>query len=263
MRRHLRRAGVILAMMALPAGLAGPSPAQFNNPLRPARSGNPPCVLDKCLNGGAGSRRHSDGRDDSAGSPRADGPGQFDFYLLSLSWSPAFCDTGGDEKAPDQCAAGRRLGFVVHGLWPQNERGFPSDCDPGSRAPSRVALDSAAGLYPDEGLARHEWRQHGTCSGLSPADYFAAVRRARDAVTVPPAFASPEEPQNFSPNDIIRAFAGSNPGLRADTMAVTCRAGELQEVRICFTKDLRGFLSCPEVSRRACRAPDITVLPVR
>ncbi len=261
MRGGLRRAGAVLALLALPVASAGPSRAQiFGNPSRPTRSVVPPCVLDKCL-GVSGQRRPSGGFDPAP--PRTDSPGRFDFYLLSLSWSPAFCDTGGDSKSPNQCAAGRRLGFVVHGLWPQNLHGFPSNCDTGSRAPSRVALDAAADLYPDEGLARHEWRQHGTCSGLSPIDYFAAVRRARDAVTVPPDFIAPQEPRSLSPAVIVRAFAGSNQGLRADTMAVTCRAGQLQEVRICFGKDLRAFAPCPEVGRAACRASTVTVLPVR
>lgn len=190
-------------------------------------------------------------------------PGTFDFYVLALSWSPGFCANGGDDRGRDQCAAGSGLGFVVHGLWPQFTRGFPSDCGPAGRFPSRQALDTVAGVYPDAGLARYEWRKHGTCSGLSPTDYFAAVRRARDAVAVPQPFRSPQAGQTWAPLDVARAFAAANPGLRTDTMAVTCRGGDLEEVRVCFAKDLRGFVPCPEVARASCRAPGVSVPQVR
>ena len=190
-------------------------------------------------------------------------PGVFDFYVLSLSWSPGFCATGGDAKARDQCAAGSGLGFVVHGLWPQFTHGFPSDCGPAGRFPSRQALDTVAGVYPDAGLARYEWRKHGTCSGLSPTDYFAAVKQARDAVVVPQPFQAPRAEQTWAPMDVARAFAAANPGLRTDETAVTCRSGDLEEVRVCLAKDLRGFVPCPEVARASCRAPGMTVPPVR
>lgn len=219
------------------------------------RATEPPCVLDKCV---AGSPTPASG---GATSPRA--TGSFDFYVLALSWSPGFCDTGGAGKAHGQCADGAKLGFVVHGLWPQNTHGFPSDCDGGAtRFPSRAALDRVRDLYPSEGLARYEWRKHGTCTGLSPSDYFDQVRRAREAVTIPASLQTPDEPQTLAPLDIVRAFSQANARLRADQMAVTCRQGELEEVRVCFTKDLRGFTPCPEISRASCRARDISVLPV-
>ena len=121
--------------------------------------------------------------------PVAKAIGDFDFYVLSLSWSPGFCENDGAQRRA-QCAPGAGKGFVVHGLWPQYERGFPSDCD-GPVSPSRIALAHAEGVFPDEGLARHEWRKHGRCSGRSPSDYFADVRRARESVTIPTPFAHP------------------------------------------------------------------------
>ncbi len=120
-------------------------------------------------------------------------PGDFDFYVLALSWSSGFCETPAGERARGQCDAGANLGFVVHGLWPQYEHGYPSDCGPAARFPSRLALDSAQGLYPNEGLARHEWQKHGTCSGKSPTDYFAEVRRARDSIVIPAPFVAAKE----------------------------------------------------------------------
>src|SRR5690349_19239687 len=59
---------------------------------------------------------------------RQNEPGNFDFYLLSLSWSPSFCETAGDRKSAQQQCGERPYSFVVHGLWPQYERGFPEFC---------------------------------------------------------------------------------------------------------------------------------------
>src|SRR5579883_2363004 len=106
-------------------------------------------------------------------------PGNFDFYVLALSWSPSFCEAADPERAGAQCEPGAGLGFVVHGLWPQDEYGFPTNCRPAARFPSRMALETAKRIYPSERLARHEWQRHGTCSGKSPTDYFADVPRAR------------------------------------------------------------------------------------
>ena len=185
--------------------------------------------------------------------------GAFDFYVLALSWSPGFCEAEGDAKGRDQCATGAGLGFVVHGLWPQFERGYPSFCEPEGRNPSRPALAEAAGLFPDEGLARYQWRKHGSCAGGSPADYFRDVRRARELVRVPDRLNAPASPTRAVPLDIERAFAEANPGLRPEMMAVQCRRQIFQEIRICLNRDLRGFRACPEVDRDACRAGEIAV----
>ena len=108
--------------------------------------------------------------------------GDFDFYVLTLSWSPGFCDTGGAEKARDQCAVGAGKGFVVHGLWPENaDRAYPSDCGDAGYIPGE-ALRETHGVYPSEGLARYEYRKHGTCTGLDPKDYFGAVKYAAERV---------------------------------------------------------------------------------
>ena len=189
-------------------------------------------------------------------------PGRFDFYVLALSWSSGFCATGGADKGRAQCEPGAGLGFVVHGLWPQNVHGYPADCGLSGQSPSRIALQATRGVYPDEGLARYEWRRHGTCSGKSPSDYFADVRTARDALVVPPPFRDPHAEQTWAPLDIQRAFIAANPRLRPGMMAVACRRGVLEEVRVCLSKDLRDFVSCPEIARQACRTSQISVPPV-
>lgn len=189
-------------------------------------------------------------------------PGNFDFYVLALSWSPGFCETPAAQRAGSQCAAGAGQGFVVHGLWPQYEHGYPSECSPASRFPSRIAMEAAQGLYPSEGLARHEWQKHGTCSGKSPTDYFADVRRAREMIVVPEAFVAPNEEQTWAPLDIMRAFIAANPRLRPGMLGVACEKSVLQEVRICLSKDLKDFHVCPQISRQGCHTREVAVPPI-
>jgi len=54
--------------------------------------------------------------------------GNSNFYVLSLSWSPSFCEQAGDRKSAQQQCGERPFSFVVHGLWPQYEKGFPEFC---------------------------------------------------------------------------------------------------------------------------------------
>lgn len=187
-----------------------------------------------------------------------DTPGSFDFYVLALSWSPTYCETAG-ERDRRQCSAGRGLGFVLHGLWPQYARGFPQNCAAVQRAPTPQAMEVAGEVYPSEGLARYEWRKHGTCSGLDPTAYFRAAREARLAVTIPDDFKNSGSERRIAPIEVARQFVTTNKGLRPDMMAVVCTRGQLQEVRVCLSKDLRAFTACPEVARANCRSPEITL----
>jgi ribonuclease T2 len=189
--------------------------------------------------------------------------GEFDFYVLALTWSPGFCELEGERKGRRQCEPGQGLGFTVHGLWPQFERGYPTECGPSGRTPSRDAIEEARGVFPDEGLARHEWHRHGTCSGKSPGEYFRDVRRAREQVRIPERFRSVAQDSAAAPIEVERAFTEANLGLRTDMMSVACRRGVLQEVRICLEKDLRGFRRCPEVDRSGCRFGEIRVNALR
>ncbi len=227
------------------------------------------CLLDNCEDQQAPPTRprveHDDGghfRRNGSGPRGASRPGAFDFYVLSLSWSPGFCATGGEEKGKDQCREGADIGFTVHGLWPQYDHGYPSDCR-GDTSPPRSALAETDGVYPDRGLARYEWRKHGTCSGLDADGYFAAARAARDAVTIPPRFKDPHAAQTLSPADVVKAFAAANPALHADMLAAICEHGTLDEVRVCFSKDLRSFRSCPEVVREGCHGETMSIPAVR
>lgn len=185
----------------------------------------------------------------------------FDFYVLSLSWSPTFCASDAGAGNRTQCGSGKRFGWVVHGLWPQNDKGYPQDCETteGNRVPDAIAR-RVMDIMPSLGLISHEWRKHGTCSGLAMADYFALVRQAHDMIRIPPQFASVHQPIQTSPATIEQAFIRSNPGLTRSAVAVTCDRQRVDEVRICLDTSL-AFRTCPEVDQRSCKRFDLTIPP--
>lgn len=189
--------------------------------------------------------------------------GAFDFYVLALSWSPGFCEVSARGSERKQCEDGSGLGFVVHGLWPQSEQGYPTFCEPSGRFVPRAVIDQTTGLFPDANLARYQWRKHGTCSGGSPSEYFSLVKQARERVHIPESLARPNAETKVMPLEIERAFANANPGLRPEMMSVSCGRRVLQEIRICLDKDLRNFRQCQEVDRSGCRAGEVSVPAVR
>jgi len=173
-----------------------------------------------------------------AAAQRKAEPGAFDYYLLSLSWSPAFCAREDRAGGSEQCGADKRFGWVVHGLWPQfADGGYPRACAPGRSVPKAV-VDETIGMMPDVGLILHEWRTHGTCSGLSPADYFATLRAAAAKVMVPPALSAPKDGLSVPASKVEAQFVEANPGLTPDMIAVVCQRRTVSEVRVCLDKTL-------------------------
>jgi ribonuclease T2 len=192
-----------------------------------------------------------------------DTPGQFDFYVLSLSWSPSYCAAAHDSgySGGAQCGA-RPYSFVVHGLWPQYERGFPENCmQPSPRLYHGIVSDMLD-LMPAPRLIYNEWDKHGTCSGLSAQAYFDTIRKARAAIKIPTDYTDLQAPLSVAPDAVRDAFVKANEGLTPGAMAVECDRHRLTEVRICLTKDLK-FRDCPEVAKRACRMDQVTMPPTR
>jgi ribonuclease T2 len=196
---------------------------------------------------------------------RQNTPGEFDFYVLSLSWSPSFCEAASERgdggRAQVQCG-GRPYSFVVHGLWPQYERGFPEYCQRPAPRLNRNVMTSMLDLMPAPGLIYNEWDKHGTCSGLPARAYFESIRKARAAVKIPEEFLQLSEPKTVAPGEIEQAFIKANPGLSDSAISVTCDSKRLSEVRICMSKDMQ-FRSCEETDRRACRRDQVVMPPIR
>jgi ribonuclease T2 len=198
-------------------------------------------------------------------------PGKFDYYVLALSWSPTYCADGGEERNDPQCTLGtkgRPYAFVLHGLWPQYERGWPQECRTADRGwvPARVA-NRMLDIMPSKRLVFYQYRKHGTCSGLGVDGYFDLARKLHDKVQIPPRFEKvTDERMTVGVAELIGEFQKANLGLKPDMLTVQCggAGNRLREVRVCFTK-AGEFRACGrnEDQRRLCSAERMYVPPVR
>lgn len=198
------------------------------------------------------------------GLARANGEraGDFDYYVMALSWSSGWCALEGDGRRDPQCDAGRGLTFVLHGLWPQYEEGWPDFCRTGERDPTRAETAAMADIMGGAGPAFYQWKKHGRCSGLSAPAYFDTARTAYDSVAIPPVFAQMSKTLRVPASVIEGAFLESNPGLKRDQITVTCKAGQISEVRICLTKDLEPR-RCGADTIRDCTMQDAVLEALR
>jgi ribonuclease T2 len=192
-------------------------------------------------------------------SERSNQTGDFDYYVVSFSWSPSYCLNHPNDKR--QCG-GRGFGFVLHGVWPQKQAGgYPENC-PVTSQPSAGAVEKALAFMPSEKLIQHEWAKHGTCSGLSADEYLALADRAFASLKFPKGFDAPSTSRNLSAEQIEEEFLQSNAGLRRDSLTVTCKSSELQEVRLCVDKELKP-MTCGKGVRTQCGRDSVQVRSVR
>lgn len=189
--------------------------------------------------------------------------GQFDYYAVALSWSPSYCASHTD---PDQCAIGRQRGFVLHGLWPQYEHGYPQSCTK-QRLPSDVRAKYTP-LFPSPKLIGHEWDKHGTCSGLEPSAYFELSAKLKDQLAIPAPYVRPAAPVRTTYAAFTQAFKTANPALAADAVLPYCADGGrfLREIHACFDKGGRSRSCSPSQVKRSqnsCRQDSFLLQSVR
>ncbi len=192
---------------------------------------------------------------------KAQTPGQFDYYVMALSWSPNWCATEGDARAAEQCASQQDHGWILHGLWPQFERGYPQYCQTANRPPSRAMTRDMADIMGSAGLAWHQWKKHGTCTGLDASSYYSLSRAAYATVQRPQLLRDLTKTVRIAPEVIEQTFLQSNPRLKARQITITCKAGHIQEARICLTKDLT-FRTCGQDVLKDCSKPALFT-PIR
>lgn len=193
---------------------------------------------------------------------QSDTTGTFDYYVISLSWSPNWCALQGDARGSDQCDERHDHGWILHGLWPQYESGFPDYCQTSERAPSRQMTAGMADIMGTSGLAWHQWKKHGTCAGLSAAQYFETSREAYARINRPEILRRLSEPVRIAPQVVEQAFLKANPDLRPDQITITCRDGHIQEARICLTRALEPR-QCGRDVIRDCSAKNALFTPIR
>ncbi len=186
-------------------------------------------------------------------SPVEKPTGNFDFYVLALSWSPDYCASNGSND-PQQCSIGKKLGFVLHGLWPQNNKGYPSSCST-EKLPLDVKTQFPA-LYPSQSLYDHEWEKHGTCSGLSPQQYLSFTKQLKESVVIPAIFKAPAAPIRFTTDRLKKEFLTANSNYTVSTIAVICSGSGryLKEVYVCFTQDGQPTICSAEVLKTAAKS---------
>jgi ribonuclease T2 len=201
-----------------------------------------------CLTVSVAIARHHRGPSGESGEP-----GQFDYYLLTLSWSPTYCLIHPQDGS--ECG-GKGYGFILHGLWPQFDSGsYPEDCEPGAVL-SRAEAAVGRTVFLSEGLMRHEWQRHGTCTGLDATTYFRTADKALASVHMPRRFSAPASALTLTSEQIAQEFHVANPSIPEDGLTVACTRAELSEVRVCLTRDLQ-FRSCGRRVRDSCPAVPI------
>ena len=188
--------------------------------------------------------------------------GEFDYYVLSLSWSPTWCALEGDARGSPQCDSGRDFGWVLHGLWPQYDAGWPSYCRTAARDPRRSETAAMQDIMGAPGVAWYQWKKHGRCSGLAPEDYFDLARRAYDAISRPTVLRKLDGAVRLPAKVVEAAFLRANPGMKADEITVTCKEGRIQEVRLCLDRDLSP-MTCGTDVRRDCVLDNALLAPIR
>jgi ribonuclease T2 len=201
----------------------------------------------------------------SVASAQEKRPGQFDYYVLALSWSPTYCAQQG-KNDKQQCGPGRSFAFVVHGLWPQHTVGWPNDCKTDETWVSQYQIDAMLDIMPSKKLIIHEWKKHGSCAGLSQQAYFDQTRNLFSAVKIPARYLSPTADVITTPDQLVTDFVKTNKALTAEMLSVQCgrskATARLTELRVCMSKD-GAFQSCGRNEERKCRAQRLIMPQVR
>lgn len=193
-------------------------------------------------------------------------PGQFDYYILALSWSPSYCAGEAGRNEHQQCAPGRRFAFVVHGFWPQYAKGWPEFCRTMENWIPQSLIDGVMDVMPSKKLIIYQWKKHGSCSGLSQAAYFDKLVTTFEALRIPARYLSPLAPVMVTPGQLVTDFVKSNVALTADMLSVQCGnatgQARLSELRVCVNK-AGSFIACGMNEARQCRAKTLVLLPVK
>lgn len=175
----------------------------------------------------------------------------FDYYIMALSWSPEYCNQNG-RRDQTQCGMGRKLGFVLHGLWPQYERGYPQNCNT-TPLPNDL-IEEFEGLFPSNKLFQHEWRKHGTCTGLSAKAYLQQSKTFKQNLRIPRIYQAPPNAIKTSSKEIKSAFSQSNPHFTADSFAPMCNGKHLRELFVCYNLNGNPRSCSADVLRKAQRS---------
>ncbi len=182
------------------------------------------------------------------------------FYILALSWQPAFCEAHADKKECKFASADdyEAKNFALHGLWPQPRSNVLCNVSvadktlddnhrweklpaPELNAATRAALDK---VMPgtQSFLERHEFIKHGTCYPGSADQYFKDSVRLAETVNASSvqALISANVGKTIKTADLRAAFDetfGKGAGLR---VRVACERDKNRLLVTEITIGLRG-----------------------
>jgi ribonuclease T2 len=175
---------------------------------------------------------------------------EFDYYLLALSWSPAYCRFNPRNNV--QCNGKQTYRFVIHGLWPNKiKQRSPIFCQTTKNKINKAIVDNVFPYMPSEKLINHEWRKHGSCSGLDPEMYFIYSIKLYQKIKFPEIFYQSND-HALTASDLRLALKQANPALEQhDSVRIVTKNQKrnshkiFQEIRICYNKTLTAPINCP------------------
>jgi ribonuclease T2 len=119
-------------------------------------------------------------------APVGAAPRGYGFYVLALSWEPAFCEANRSKPECRNEPPVDATRLSLHGLWPGKQYCGVADGTVTADKRGDWSALPAPDLRPDtrdelaaampgtkSRLERHEWIKHGTCAGVSADRYFA------------------------------------------------------------------------------------------
>lgn len=169
-----------------------------------------------------------------------DKPGNFNFYVLAVTDIPAFCNIT-NNKDKNECPP-HTTAFGLHGLWPQHTyNSYPSNCS--TVKLTKQEIDKWQNIFPTPKLITHEWSKHGTCSGLTPDQYFDLSEKSLTKLVIPTEYQSLTTIPATEKANVVATFLKANSGLPSNGIMVVTQKSLISEIRICLTKD-GAFRSC-------------------
>ena len=188
--------------------------------------------------------------------------GEFDYYVLSLSWSPQYCASQTQQASAEQCGADKHYGFILHGLWPEYEIGWPEYCDALPQDVPQEIVDRILPITPASSLIEHEWDKHGKCSGLTVEDYFAAGETTFFEINTPHRMEKAKRPFSMTRKRLIRAILSANPQLDPAGIVLACRGKLLSEIRVCYGKDFQAIRCSDDLIASQCKKANLKILAI-
>ncbi len=189
-------------------------------------------------------------------------------YVLALSWSPTYClQNQSKPGAKTQCDPNdlKKYRFIIHGLWPNAPKkrlGFCKILPGESDYVSPKNIQKLFHFSPSASLIGHQWRKHGTCSGLKQDSYIEKTLAAYQRFRPPAFYQSLTKEKRIDAAQVKADFIDEYQkiGLTNESVRVVCDGNHLREVRICTDLELNP-VTCSGKSDFSCERKKLILPP--